>query len=146
MWMLSQMEPIKNGIVTFAYGAKYRSGKTHQGTDFRAVGGTPFVSMVSGVVVHAGRHVYKKGWGLSFGRQIIIDNDRFADDSPGYWAIYAHLSDTLVSKGQRVRAGQLLGLTGSTGNTTAPHLHVGICKSRTWNPLKFVNPHKWINA
>lgn len=140
------MEPIKNGVITFPYGAKYRNGKTHQGVDFRASIGTPFVAMVPGVVVHAGRHVFKKGWGISFGKQIIIDNDKFSDGSPGYWAIYAHLSKTNVTVGQRVQAGQLLGLTGNTGNSTAPHLHVGICKSRTWNPLKFVNPQRWINA
>jgi murein DD-endopeptidase MepM/ murein hydrolase activator NlpD len=140
------MEPIKNAVITFPYGAKYRNGKTHQGVDFRASIGTPFVAMVPGVVVHVGRHVYKKGWGISFGKHVIIDNDKFPNGSPGYWAIYAHLSQINVSKGQRIQAGQLLGLTGNTGNSTAPHLHVGICKSRFWNPLKFVNPQRWINA
>ena len=61
------MKPTKKGIVTFPYGVKYKSGAIHKGTDFRAAVGNPVYACVAGVVVHAGKHVYKKGWGLAFG-------------------------------------------------------------------------------
>lgn len=140
------MLPINNGVVTFPYGAKYKNGKTHLGVDYRAAIGTPVKAMVGGTVVHSGVHVFKKGWGFAFGKHIIIDNNKFADGTPGLWAIYAHLSECNVAVGDKVRKGQILGLSGNTGNSTAPHLHVGVSASRTWNPLKVVNPQKWIEA
>jgi murein DD-endopeptidase MepM/ murein hydrolase activator NlpD len=48
------MKPIKSGIVSFPYGAKYKSGGIHKGIDYRAAIGTPVVAAVPGVVVHAG--------------------------------------------------------------------------------------------
>ena len=59
------MKPTKKGIVTFPYGVKYKSGAIHKGTDFRAKVGDPVYAAVAGVVVHAGKHVYKKGWGFA---------------------------------------------------------------------------------
>ena len=140
------MKPIKSGFVTFPYGAKYKSGAIHKGIDYRASVGTPVVAAVDGVVVHAGRHVYKKGWGFAFGIHVIIDNDRFPDGTAGLWAGYCHLSGVNVSVGQRVRKGQVLGISGNTGNSTGPHLHFQILSQRTWNPTKHKNPQKWIDA
>lgn len=142
---LSQMEPIKNGVVTFPYGAKYRNGQTHKGVDFRA-NQTPVQAAVGGVVVHAGRHKFRKGWGVSFGLHVIIDNVKFQDGSPGLWAGYCHLSNTLVKVGDVVAKGDFIGISGNTGNSTAPHLHFQILASRHWNPLKHVNPRKWLRA
>jgi murein DD-endopeptidase MepM/ murein hydrolase activator NlpD len=139
------MEPIKNGIVTFPYGAQYRNGQTHKGVDYRA-NKTPVQACVSGVVVHSGRHVFRKGWGIAFGIHVIVMNDRFPDGSPGLWAGYCHLSKTMVTKGQRIQMGQIIGISGNTGNSVAPHLHLQILASRTWNPLKHVNPRKWVKA
>ena len=140
------MKPIKSGVVTFPYGAKYRSGAVHKGIDYRASVGTPVVAAVPGVVVHAGRHIYKKGWGYPFGIHVIVNNDRFTDGSAGLWAGYCHLSHTCVKVGQRVSEGQELGLSGNTGRSTAPHLHFQILASRTWNPSKARNPRKWLEA
>ena len=140
------MKPIKSGFITFPYGAKYKSGAIHKGVDYRASIGTPVVAAVDGVVVHAGRHVYKKGWGFAFGIHVIIDNDRFPDGTAGLWAGYCHLSGVNVSVGQRVRQGQVVGISGNTGNSTGPHLHFQILSQRTWNPTKHKNPQKWIDA
>ena len=140
------MKPIKSGFVTFPYGAKYKSGAIHKGVDYRASVGTPVVAAVDGVVVHAGRHVYKKGWGFAFGIHVIIDNDRFPDGTAGLWAGYCHLSGVNVSVAQRVRQGQVVGISGNTGNSTGPHLHFQILSQRTWNPTKHKNPQKWIDA
>ena len=140
------MKPIKSGFVTFPYGAKYKSGAIHKGVDYRASVGTPVVAAVDGVVVHAGRHVYKKGWGFAFGIHVIIDNDRFPDGTAGLWAGYCHLQGTNVTVGQRVFKGDLVGISGNTGNSTGPHLHFQILSQRTWNPTKLKNPQKWIDA
>jgi murein DD-endopeptidase MepM/ murein hydrolase activator NlpD len=140
------MKPIKSGIVSFPYGAKYKTGGIHKGIDYKATIGTPVVAAVPGVVVHAGKHIYKKGWGWAFGLHVIIDNDRFTDGSAGLWAGYCHLNGVNVAVGQRVRQGQLLGVSGNTGRSTGPHLHFQILASRTWNPTKHKNPQKWIDA
>ena len=140
------MKPIKSGIVSFPYGAKYKSGGVHKGIDYRAAIGTPVVAAVPGVVVHAGKHIYKKGWGWAFGIHVIVDNDAFENGSPGLWAGYCHLNGVNVSVGQRVRQGQLLGTSGNTGRSTGPHLHFQILSQRTWNPTKHRNPKRWIEA
>ncbi|CAB4168375.1 Peptidase M23 [uncultured Caudovirales phage] len=140
------MKPIKLGVITFPYMAKYRNGTRHKGVDYRASIGTPVQACVGGVVVHAGRHIYKKGWGLSFGIHCIVDNDRFPDGTAGLWAGYCHLQAVGVHVGQRVAKGDLVGISGNTGNSTGPHLHLQILSQRTWNPTKIKNPQKWIDA
>lgn len=140
------MKPIKSGIVSFPYGAKYKSGGVHKGIDYRAAIGTPVVAAVPGVVVHAGKHIYKKGWGWAFGIHVIVTNDAFENGTPGLWAGYCHLNGVNVSVGQRVRQGQLLGTSGNTGRSTGPHLHFQILSQRTWNPTKHRNPKRWIEA
>jgi murein DD-endopeptidase MepM/ murein hydrolase activator NlpD len=140
------MRPVKKGSVSFPYGAKYRSGRIHKGIDYGVSTGTPVYAAVSGVVVHAGKHVYKKGWGWAFGIHVIVDNVRFPDGSPGLWAGYCHLSKVNVKVGQRVKKGDVIGLSGNTGISTAPHLHLEILSQRTWSPVKHRNPDKWIKA
>lgn len=139
------MKPISEGIVTFPYGAKYRTGAIHKGIDYRA-NKSPVVAAVSGLVVHAGKHIYKKGWGYSFGLHVIVDNDRFENRTAGLWAGYCHLSAVSVKVGQRVAQGDLVGISGNTGKSTAPHLHFQILASRTWSPRKHRNPRKWLEA
>jgi murein DD-endopeptidase MepM/ murein hydrolase activator NlpD len=140
------MKPIKSGVVSFPYGAKYRTGGVHKGIDYAAVIGTPVVAAVPGVVVHAGKHVYRKGWGWSFGIHVIVDNDAFENGSAGLWAGYCHLNGVNVKAGQRVAKGQLLGTSGNTGRTSGPHLHFEIQTQRHWSPVKHRNPDKWIKA
>jgi murein DD-endopeptidase MepM/ murein hydrolase activator NlpD len=139
-------KPLKEWKVTKGYGEKYaKFGGIHKGIDGAAKVGTPVYASVSGIVVHAGPNS-STGWGPSFGTQIIVDNDRFKDGSPGYWAGYCHLSKVKVKANQKVRKGQLIGWTGNTGRSTGPHLHLQILKTRFWNPTKHANPQKWLNA
>lgn len=140
------MKPIKLGKVTFPYGAKYRTGGIHKGADFACKVGTPVYAAVGGVVVHAGRHVYKKGWGFAFGIAVIVDNVKFPDRSPGLFAGYCHLSQVKVKVGQKIKRGDVVGLSGNTGRSTGSHLHLQILSTRTWNPTKHVNPAKWLKA
>ncbi|MFJ4282471.1 transglycosylase family protein [Streptomyces massasporeus] len=82
----------------------------HTGIDFPVPTGTSVKSVAAGSVVSA-------GWGGSFGYQVVV---RHAD---GRYSQYAHLSAISVRDGQSVTAGQRIGRSGSTGNSSGPHLH-----------------------
>ncbi|CAL9352171.1 transglycosylase family protein [Streptomyces sp. enrichment culture] len=82
----------------------------HTGVDFPVPTGTPVKSVGAGTVVAA-------GWEGSFGYQVVV---RHAD---GRYSQYAHLSAISVRNGQSVGAGQRIGRSGSTGNSSGPHLH-----------------------
>jgi murein DD-endopeptidase MepM/ murein hydrolase activator NlpD len=82
----------------------------HTGIDFPVTTGTSVKAVAAG-------HIVSAGWGGSFGYQVVI---RHAD---GRYTQYAHLSAISVKDGQSVVAGQRIGRSGSTGNSTGPHLH-----------------------
>ncbi|MDQ0793484.1 M23 family metallopeptidase [Streptomyces sp. B1I3] len=104
--------PVAGSYVTTGYqsgGALWSSG-THSGVDFRAASGTSVVAVGAGTVVEA-------GWGGAYGNNIVL---RMAD---GTYTQYGHLSSIGVAVGQSVASGEQIGLSGSTGNSTGPHLH-----------------------
>ncbi len=85
--------------------------KYHEGIDIAGASGTPIVAAASGTVIKAGWD----DWGL--GNAIEIKHD------DGSITIYGHNRRLLVSKGQKITQGQMIAEMGSTGNSTAPHLH-----------------------
>jgi len=87
-----------------------RGSEFHNGIDVGVPVGTPIIAPASGLV----ERVYVSGAG---GNQLIIKHDN------GYTTGYAHLSDTLVWPGSRIRQGQTVALSGNTGRSTGPHLH-----------------------
>jgi len=89
----------------------YKTRKRHAGIDFTANKGTEVYATGDGVVVALER----KKWG--YGLSIIIDHGY------GYQTRYAHLSKFKVKIGQKIKRGELIGLIGSTGKSTGPHLH-----------------------
>ncbi|MGW5235347.1 transglycosylase family protein [Streptomyces nodosus] len=103
--------PVNAGMGTayHAAGSSWSKGY-HTGVDFPVPTGTSVRAVTAGQVVSA-------GWGGSFGYQIVV---RHAD---GRYTQYAHLSAISVKEGQSVGAGQRIGRSGSTGNSTGPHLH-----------------------
>jgi murein DD-endopeptidase MepM/ murein hydrolase activator NlpD len=102
--------------VSASLGTPYRKAGSswskgyHTGVDFPVPTGTSVKSVASGSVVSA-------GWGGSFGYQVVIRHD------DGRYSQYAHLSAISVRDGQTVSAGQRIGRSGSTGNSSGPHLH-----------------------
>lgn len=107
--------PVPGGGVGTAYkvaGSMWSSGY-HTGVDFSVPTGTSLKAVGAGTVVSA-------GWAGAYGNQVVI---QLAD---GHYAQYAHLSSLSVSAGQSVTGGQQVGLSGSTGNSTGPHLHFEI--------------------
>ncbi|MFE9675388.1 transglycosylase family protein [Streptomyces sp. NPDC006259] len=107
----SLVAPVDAGLGTpyHATGSSWSKGY-HTGVDFPVPTGTSVKSVASGTVVSA-------GWGGSFGYQVVVRH------SDGRYSQYAHLSAISVRDGQSVGAGQRIGRSGSTGNSTGPHLH-----------------------
>jgi murein DD-endopeptidase MepM/ murein hydrolase activator NlpD len=104
--------PITGSYISTGYktGGSLWSSGSHTGVDFHAGSGTSVHAVGSGTVVEA-------GWGGAYGNNVVIKmND-------GTYTQYGHLSSIGVSVGQTVTPGQQIGLSGSTGNTTGPHLH-----------------------
>lgn len=100
--------------------------KMHKGVDFAATTGTPILASGSGVVEFAGR---KGGYG----------NFIKLRHNGQYETAYAHLSRFAkgLSKGDKVKQGQVIGYVGSTGNSTGPHLHYEvIVAGKNMNPMK----------
>ncbi|MFC9593466.1 M23 family metallopeptidase [Streptomyces sp. NPDC056944] len=104
--------PVAGSYVSTGYktGGSLWSSGSHSGVDFHAAYGTQVVSVGSGTVVEA-------GWGGAYGNNIVI---RMND---GTYTQYGHLSSIGVYVGQSVEPGQQIGVSGSSGNSTGPHLH-----------------------
>ncbi|MGW0581727.1 transglycosylase family protein, partial [Streptomyces sp. NPDC002920] len=97
------------GTPYHATGSSWSKGY-HTGVDFPVPTGTSVKAVAAGTVVSA-------GWGGSFGYQVVVRH------SDGRYTQYAHLSAISVRDGQSVGGGQRIGRSGSTGNSTGPHLH-----------------------
>lgn len=95
-----------------------RWSSKHSGQDFAVPNGTPVKSVSSGTVVKAGPN--GAGDGSSYGNAIVVKHEN------GTYSQYAHLSKLNVKAGQQVDSGQKIGLSGSTGNSSGPHLHFEI--------------------
>ncbi len=121
--------PISNpfGEKNSAYAAGY-----HTGTDFAVPSGTPVHAVGEATVVSA---VYDG----AYGNEIVL---RLTD---GRFALYAHLSAFGVHAGQSVTAGQQIGNSGSTGNSTGPHLHFEIRTANSYgavtDPVHYLSGH-----
>jgi murein DD-endopeptidase MepM/ murein hydrolase activator NlpD len=100
--------------------------KFHYGVDLAAPTGTPIYATRSGTVDTA-------TYGSSAGYYVQIDH------GDGFKSIYMHMTHYVVSKGQQVSQGQVIGYCGSTGASTGPHLHFGITKNGNYvNPANYI--------
>ena len=89
--------------------------KLHTGTDFAAPCGTPITAAADGTVVSA-------GWGGGFGNLVVLAHGDVGGTSLS--TAYAHQSRIVVSAGQQVSRGQVIGYVGTTGTSTGCHLHL----------------------
>ena len=103
--------PLRDVVRTSDFG--WRWGRLHAGEDFAAPIGTKLVSMSSGTVIFAGE---QSGYGT-------LVKIRYWDNTVTY---YAHMSSTSVSEGQVVEPGEVVGLSGNSGHSTGPHLHLEV--------------------
>lgn len=122
--------PVRKGWISSRYGERTDpfTGERayHSGLDFVASRGSDVLSVASGVVVWAGN---RKG----YGKTVEIDHGN------GYRTRYAHNESLVVRPGDPVRAGQLIARLGSTGRSSAPHVHFEVLQNGdTVNPARFV--------
>lgn len=104
----------------------YGTVMPHTGTDYRAPTGTPIRAASAGVVA-------RSTFDSRAGNYVRIDH------GGGTWTGYSHLSVRHVSVGQRVAAGQTIGLSGATGSVTAAHLHFEVSVNGVKvNPVPFL--------
>lgn len=104
----------------------YKTYKMHTGIDFTAPAGTPVYATGNGTI--GGVELGHRG----YGNHVII-NHGF-----GYETLYAHLKKAVVRPGQKIKRGELIGYIGSTGTSTAPHLHYEVMKSgKKINPVNY---------
>ncbi len=104
----------------------------HAGMDFRATVGEPIRAGGAGTVL-------KAGWNGGYGRMVEIDHGN------GLTTRYAHLSRVTVAEGETVAAGVVVGLAGSSGRSTDPHLHYEVRRNgKAANPVRFISAGKAI--
>lgn len=125
--------PVKDNrprVILSSYG--YRGGRRggpssfHRAVDIQAAMNTPVIATASGIVTEA-------AIGRGYGKVIVIDHGN------GYQTAYAHLNKFKVKKGQRVTKGEVIALSGRTGNATCPHVHYEVRKnSKAINPVAYL--------
>ena len=126
---IPSIRPVDGGYLNSTFG--YRNDpidnvrRFHQGQDITVKSGTPIFSPADGIVKRA----YYAG---GFGNHIKLKH------GSGYTTLFAHLSKINVKHGQKVKRGDIIGFTGNTGRSTAPHLHYEIHHNgQPKNPLDY---------
>ncbi len=120
--------------------------RPHHGVEFMVPTGTPMLAAANGTVVVAGNDrtaVYGPQPNF-YGNLIVIELDS-QHHGQAVYILYGHLSDILVSEGQPVAAGEVIGLSGGSGVADGPHLHFEVRVGRndyyhTQNPLLWLYP------
>ncbi len=98
----------------------------HKAIDISLKEGTSVFTTIEGEIIFAGNQEY-------LGKTIQVQNDE------GFMTLYGHLSRILVRKGSKIKKGEIIGLSGNTGRSDAPHLHYAIKMQGRWvNPINYL--------
>lgn len=104
----------------------YKTSEFHPGMDFAAPTGTPIYSTGDGVIERA------DNLAQGYGNHVVVNHGY------GYQTLYGHMSKIAVKAGQKIKRGELLGYVGSTGLSTAPHVHYEVIKNNEKvNPINY---------
>jgi murein DD-endopeptidase MepM/ murein hydrolase activator NlpD len=133
---IPSMKPVANANFTSGFGVRsdpFRGRSAmHAGIDLAGPTGTPIYATADG-------RVGRSGWVGAYGNLIELEHGR------GIQTRYAHLSRSIVSAGERVQRGQLIGYMGSTGRSTGPHLHYEVrIDGRAVNPIPFMQSNDYL--
>jgi murein DD-endopeptidase MepM/ murein hydrolase activator NlpD len=104
----------------------YKSSEFHPGMDFASPEGTPIYATGDGVVERADNTAQ------GYGNHVVLNHGY------GYQTLYGHMSEIATTVGKKVKRGELIGYVGSTGLSTAPHVHYEVIKNGgKVNPINF---------
>ena len=123
--------PVSGYTITSPFGMRvhpvYKYQLMHNGIDLACPTGTPIYATRAGTVTIAAYQAGVAGYYVSL------------DHGDGFGSIYMHMTNYVVSAGQKVTAGQLIGYVGSTGVSTGPHLHFGVSYAGSYvNPMAYI--------
>ncbi|MHB8790412.1 MAG: M23 family metallopeptidase [Desulfobulbaceae bacterium] len=118
------------GAISSGYGKRIdpliKESAFHPGLDFRGHRGDKIKAAADAVVK-------KVAYNGDYGRHVILSHGN------GFETLYAHMQKALVKEGEKVQRGQAIGLVGSTGRSTGPHLHYGVRhKGKYVDPMKYI--------
>jgi murein DD-endopeptidase MepM/ murein hydrolase activator NlpD len=120
------------GAITSPFGernAPFGGGNQfHTGVDISVPSGTPVKATADGVISYA-------GWNAGSGNLVVVEH------GAGYSTFYAHSSSIPVKVGQRIKRGDVISYSGSTGNSTGPHVHYEV-----WQQGRAVNPKGFLEV
>lgn len=124
------LRPVR-GILTSPFGVRLSpftdTQVFHEGLDIEAPTGTPVRAAAAGKVV-------RSGYEALYGNLLVVDHGN------GFRTLYAHLSERIVSPGDLVQKGDVIGTVGDTGKATGPHLHYEVrVNGLPVNPTRFFN-------
>ena len=134
---MPSLKPVLDGIISSRFGSRihpiYKVRRHHDGLDFSAERGTPVYASADGVVTYTG---LAGGYG-----KLVKLNHKF-----GFETRYGHLSKIVVRRGEQVKRGQKIAEVGSTGLSTAPHLHYEVrLHGNAINPRTYYFDDKFLN-
>lgn len=137
LWWLPLKRPV-SGAVTSLFGLKrVFNGEPrgqHKGLDLRGAEGTPILACADGVAALVD-NLYFSG------------NAVYLNHGDGVFSSYLHMSKPLVKPGERVKRGQPIGLVGSTGRVTGPHLHLGlVVQGESVDPQPLLAPFEQVGT
>ncbi|MEJ6951819.1 peptidoglycan DD-metalloendopeptidase family protein [Natronospora cellulosivora (SeqCode)] len=118
------MRPVEGGRISSPFGPRW--GRMHSGIDYAIPTGTQVRASRAGTVIYS-------AWATGYGETIVIEHQK------GVRTLYAHNSRLLVRGGQEVERGQVIALSGNTGNSTGPHLHFEIqINGKAVDPMNYL--------
>ena len=125
------IKPLKSYTITSSFGNRIHPvlgyERFHEGVDMSAYTNSPIYAARSGKVTVASYQANGAGYYVNI------------NHGDGYSSIYMHMTRYIVSAGQYVEQGQVIGYVGSTGLSTGPHLHFGIAKGGNYvNPMQYI--------
>lgn len=105
-----------------------RGGRHHDGIDIPAPKGTPIIAVDHGVVIYSNNGI------RGYGNMIVLAH------SEDVFTVYAHNRKNKVSKGDKIKKGEVIAEVGNTGRSTGPHLHFEIrVKNKVRNPAQYLS-------
>jgi murein DD-endopeptidase MepM/ murein hydrolase activator NlpD len=128
----------------YRYGGNFFDDVIHTGVDIPVPKGTPVLATGSGKIIWAGYGAYRGGYDKTdpYGQSVVIRHDFGYQGQPLY-TLYGHLDQVDVAEGQHVTVGQVIGLSGETGQVTGPHLHFEVRLGAN-DYFKTRNPELWM--